>query len=95
MRTSILNHSSGAGCTFKKFSYFKEMTDSYFDTYQEIVGKYKDTPFSGADKIHQQQLHGQWAQWIMVEDEGTLFGLKKGIPPEALLGAILPPIARF
>ena len=79
----------------KKFSYFKEMTDSYFETYQEIVQKYKDTPFSKADKIHQQELHGQWAQWIMVEDEGTLFGLKKGIPPEALLGAILPPIARF
>ncbi len=79
----------------EKLPYFQEMTDCYFDTYQEVVGKHKGTPFSRADKIHQQRLHGQWAQWIMVEDEGTLFGLKKGIPPEALLGAILPPIARF
>jgi len=29
-------------------------------------------------------LPGQWrAQWILLEDEGTRFGLDKGIPPEA------------
>jgi hypothetical protein len=31
----------------------------------------------------------------MTEDEGTRFGLEQGIPPEALLGAILPPVAVF
>jgi hypothetical protein len=40
-------------------------------------------------------LHGQWAQWILVEDEGTRFGLDMGIHPDALLGPILPPIAKF
>ncbi len=40
-------------------------------------------------------LHGQWAQWILVEDEGTRFGLDMGIHPDALLGPILPPVAKF
>jgi hypothetical protein len=31
----------------------------------------------------------------MTEDEGTRFGLVQGIPPAALLGAILPPTAVF
>ena len=41
------------------------------------------------------KIQGLWAEWIMVEDDGTKFGLEKGIPPEALLGAILPPKATF
>jgi hypothetical protein len=41
------------------------------------------------------KIHGQWAEWILLEDSGTKYGLDQGIPPEALLGAILPPRAIF
>ncbi len=79
----------------EKLPFFKDMTTAYFNAYEQLVNKRKDEPFSQEDKEYQQVLHGRWAQWIMVEDEGTRFGLEKGIPPEALLGAILPPIARY
>ena len=47
------------------------------------------------DIDYKYKLHGQWAQWILVEDEGTRFGLEMGIHPDALLGPILPPVAKF
>jgi coproporphyrinogen III oxidase len=79
----------------EKFSFFKDMTDAFFEAYQALIETHKDEPVSAEDKAHQQMLHGKWAQWIMVEDEGTRFGLEMGIPPEALLGAILPPVATY
>jgi coproporphyrinogen III oxidase len=41
------------------------------------------------------EIHGTWVEWVLLEDSGTRYGLEKGIPPEALLGAILPPQATF
>ncbi len=78
-----------------KFEFFKDMAMSFFETYGELVEKRKKENFTQHDRDHMQRLHGKWAQWILLEDEGTRFGLDKGIPPEALLGAILPPIAKF
>lgn len=75
--------------------FFRDMAKTFFATYGDIIQKRQTEPVSEADRQHQLKLHGQWAEWIMVEDEGTRFGLIKGIPPEALLGAILPPIATF
>ena len=79
----------------KKFPFFMEMADAFFTAYGELVTKRNVEPYSESDRETQLKLHGQWAEWIMVEDEGTRFGLVKGIPPEALLGAILPPVATF
>ncbi|MCP4715317.1 MAG: coproporphyrinogen III oxidase, partial [Deltaproteobacteria bacterium] len=62
------------------FAFFKEMGVVYFEIYEELVARHGSEPFGSEDKAHQHKLHGQWAQWVMVEDEGTLFGLRKGIP---------------
>jgi len=78
-----------------QFVFFQAMAEVFFNAYGELVATRKDEPYTQADTAHKHRLHGQWAQWIMVEDEGTRFGLEKGIPPEALLGAILPPVATF
>ncbi len=77
------------------FPFFKAMTDTFFSTYADMLNRKKDGDISPADKQLQHRLHGQWAQWVMTEDEGTRFGLEKGIPPEALLDVILPPVAVF
>ena len=77
------------------FPFFQAMADTYFTSYEELVKRRNGEPVGREEKEHQRKLHGHWAQWIMLEDEGTLFGLKKGIPIDALLGAILPPAAEF
>lgn len=79
----------------EKFPFFKDMAEIFFKVYGELVEKRKNESFSQDEKEHKLKLHGEWAQWILLEDEGTKFGLEKGIPPDALLGAILPPVAKF
>ena len=79
----------------KDFDFFKDMADTYFKIYTDLVEKRKNEKFTEKDIEHKLRIHGLWAEWTMVEDEGTLFGIRKGIPPEALLGAILPPEAKF
>jgi coproporphyrinogen III oxidase len=78
-----------------QFPFFKDMAEGFFTSYAELVEKYKDTPCTPEELQHRLKVHGQLAQWVLLEDEGTRFGLDKGIPPEALLGPILPPLAAF
>ena len=75
------------------FPFFQEMAEAFFSAYALLINKRKDEVFSQKDIEYKNKLHGQWVQWILLEDEGTRFGLDKGIPAEALLGAILPPLA--
>jgi coproporphyrinogen III oxidase len=63
--------------------------------YGAIVEKRKGESFTEKESDLMLKIHGIWTQWILLEDEGTRFGLDKGIPPDALLGAILPPNATF
>ena len=79
----------------KYFEFFKDMAKTFFKTYGVIVEKRKGKSFTEEEKTLMLKTHGIWTQWILLEDEGTKYGLEKGIPPDALLGAILPPNATF
>lgn len=94
------NVGSHAGIYFfyledSEIDFYKQMSVTLFDSYKVIVKNNKDRNFDQEDIEYKYKLHGQWAQWVLVEDEGTRFGLDMGIPPDALLGPILPPIAKF
>jgi len=78
-----------------QFPFFKDMAEGFFTSYGELVAKYKDIPATPDELQHRLIVHGQLAQWVLLEDEGTRFGLDKGIPTAALLGPILPPLAAF
>ena len=77
------------------FEFFKDMADTYFNVYAEIIERRKNEKFGQKEIEHKLKTHGLWVEWTMMEDEGTLFGIRKGIPPESLLGSILPPQATF
>ena len=79
----------------KDFDFFKDIAKTFFKLYGDVVERRKGKSFSKKEKNLRQKIHGIWAQWILLEDEGTKYGLDKGIPPDALLGAILPPSATF
>lgn len=79
----------------KDFDFFKDMAETFFKVYGAIVEKRKGESFTEKESDLMLKIHGIWTQWILLEDEGTRFGLDKGIPPDALLGAILPPNATF
>jgi len=75
--------------------FYRDMASAFFQAYDAIITRRAALPVSAQDRARMLSVHGQWAQWILLEDEGTRFGLDKGIPAEALLGAILPPVATF
>jgi len=79
----------------RHFPFYRDMAAAFYDVYADIVGRRGGAPPTAQERQHMLRLHGQWAQWILLEDDGTRFGLDKGIPAEALLGAILPPLAAF
>ena len=61
--------------------------------YEVIAHPYADTGLDTAERAHIPA--NKLAKSIMLEDEGTLWGLRKGIPIDALLGAILPPVCTY
>jgi coproporphyrinogen III oxidase len=75
--------------------YVKAMAETYFERYTKIVEKRKAEKFAQEDKDAQLLQFGRMAEWILLEDQGTKFGLDMGMPAEALLGAILPGTAKF
>jgi coproporphyrinogen III oxidase len=79
----------------KDFSFFKGIADGFFQRYGEIIERGKARPYTPEDVESKLLIHGIWTQWVLLEDEGTKYGLEKGIPPDALLGGILPPRATF
>lgn len=91
---------SNAGIYFfqleeEKFPFFRDMAEAFFTSFGALVEKYKDMPATEEQLRRRLEAHGRLARWVLLEDEGTRFGLDKGIPPEALLGPILPPLAAF
>ena len=95
-----VNVGSHAGIYFfqleeDKLPFFKDMAETFFKAYSEVVEKRKNTNYSQDDIEHKMKVHGEWVQWTLLEDDGTKFGLEKGIPLDALLGSILPPLAKF
>lgn len=94
------NVGSHAGIYFfsldqEHFPFYRDMASAFFKVYGDIIETRAALPVSAQERTSMLSAHGQWAQWILLEDEGTRFGLEKGIPAEALLGAILPPKAIF
>lgn len=77
------------------FDFYKDLGETYIKLVTELVEKRKDEKYSQKDFEFKLKQHGEWVQWTLLEDDGTIFGLNKGIPAEALLGAILPPHAKF
>lgn len=62
--------------------------------YLPIVEKRKNTPFTEVHKFWQEIRRGRYAEFNLIHDRGTLFGLKTGGRTESILMS-LPPTVRF
>ncbi|KQN94264.1 coproporphyrinogen III oxidase [Sphingomonas sp. Leaf231] len=75
-------------------AFTQDVGRAFLDTYPRIVRRRMTMPFTDADVAQQRAWRGRYAEFNLVYDRGTLFGLKTGGNIDAILMS-LPPLATW
>lgn len=76
------------------FAQARAVGEAFLGAYLPIVRRRIDTPASNADRAAQLIYRGRYAEFNLLHDRGTIFGLKTGGNIEAILMS-LPPLASW
>ena len=76
------------------FAFTRAVGEAFLDTYPRIVRRRMEAPFTDADMAAMRNWRGRYAEFNLVYDRGTLFGLKTGGNIDAILMS-LPPVATW
>jgi len=77
------------------FAFMRSVGDSYLPAYTPIFEKRKDTPFGEKEKWFQEYRRGRYAEFNLVFDRGTIFGLRSGVGRTESILMSLPPEVRW
>jgi coproporphyrinogen III oxidase len=75
-------------------AFTKSVGEAFLAAFPPIVRRRMATPWTDADKAQMFEWRGRYAEFNLVHDRGTLFGLKTGGNIEAILMS-LPPMASW
>jgi coproporphyrinogen III oxidase len=76
------------------FAFTREVGEAFLDIFPKLVRRRMNTPFDEADKVRQLEWRGRYAEFNLIYDRGTTFGLRTGGNVDAILMS-LPPEARW
>ena len=76
----------------KDFSFVKDIGETFINSYSSIVKKTKNLPWNEKDREDQLIKRGRYAEFNLIYDRGTLFGLKTGGNIDAILMSLPPEV---
>ncbi|NNC72590.1 MAG: oxygen-dependent coproporphyrinogen oxidase [Sphingomonadaceae bacterium] len=78
----------------KHLAFSQAVGEAFLKAFPAIVRKRMDEAFTAADRATQLEWRGRYAEFNLIYDRGTLFGLKTGGNVDAILMS-LPPLATW
>lgn len=78
----------------RSFAFTKAVGETFLPAWLEIVRRRRDTPFREEEKEFQLYRRGRYAEFNLLYDRGTRFGLQSGGRTESILMS-MPPAAKW
>ena len=72
------------------FAFTRDVGEAFLNAFPKLVRRRMGQAFSSAEKLRQLEYRGRYAEFNLVYDRGTLFGLKTGGNIDAILMSLPP-----
>ena len=76
------------------FAFVRAVGEAFLEVFPRLVRRRMAQPFTAADRREQLRWRGRYAEFNLLHDRGTLFGLRTGGDVDAILMS-LPPLAAW